>query len=648
MGVITIPKVRDIGDAVRVARHHLLDSGTIPDGLVSAGIARSWRRSLASGLDPHRSRPGIPGASEPGLSKARERQGELIDAALPAMTYFHSHIRDSGSVIILADSGGLLLQLCGDADFVDQAKQAGLAPGASWHESQHGTNAIGTALAEQTPIAINGPEHFLVCNDFLTCAAAPITDPGGRLLGALNISGDYRNRHPHTLGLVRVAAQMIESRLFVSRHAANVKVRFHSLAAGMGTLAEGMLALTEDGWVSGANSMALSLLGLTASGLPVMQVSKLFAIDMEKLLDWGMRHADKPLRIHRPDGSVLVAQVDIPRAISSHQPISLPRRSVAPPSKAADALALLDTGDEQLKAVIGKARRVLPKSIPLLITGESGVGKELFAQATHQSGPNKAGPFVALNCAAFPENLIEAELFGYSGGAFTGARREGRVGRVREADGGTLFLDEIGDMPLTLQGRLLRVLQERVVQPLGGGRAVAVNFALVCATNRQLKEAVDAGRFRADLYYRINGITLNLPPLRERSDMVRLIAALLETIEPGRGVAPTPALLKVFIAHTWPGNLRQLSNALRTACALLAPGERRIDWEHLPEDLVTELRHRPAGTPRPAPLESLQALADQTIARTLEAAEGNVAEASRRLGISRNTLYRRMRQMAKR
>ncbi|PKO83157.1 MAG: sigma-54-dependent Fis family transcriptional regulator [Betaproteobacteria bacterium HGW-Betaproteobacteria-11] len=641
MGAIEIATARGAGDAMRIARRCLLDSGVVPDGLVSARIARSWQRSLAAGLDPHQNRPLMQALSAPELSQARESQQQLIDHARPAMAYLHSQIRDSGSIIVLADPAGLLLELCGDADFGNKAARVHLAPGASWHEAQRGTNAVGTALAERAPVVVSGAEHFFVSNGFLTCAAAPITDSCGRLLGVLDISGDYRSSHPHTFGLVCTAVQMVENRLFTSRHGNDLRVRFHPLAEGIGTLAEGMVALTGEGGLLGINSMGRSLLGLTAADLSSARLDSLFPVEIETLLDWGRRHTDEPLSICRHDGSPLFMRVDMPRSVSlprAATPISVPR----------DALAGLDTGDERVRVSIDKARRVLAKSIPLLIMGESGVGKELFAKAVHQSGPRRQGPFVAVNCAALPENLIEAELFGYTGGAFTGARREGRPGLLREANGGSLFLDEIGDMPLALQGRLLRVLQERVVQPLGGGRPVPVDFHLICATHHHLKDVVSAGRFRDDLYYRINGLALTLPPLRERSDVHRLIAMLLAEIEPGHALGLAPEVTKAFVGHAWPGNLRQLANALRTAAALLAEREQRIGWEHLPEDLVAELRLGSTGDARPAAPESLQALAEQTIAATLAATHGNVAAASRRLGISRTTLYRRLGQLGKR
>jgi transcriptional regulator with PAS, ATPase and Fis domain len=263
----------------------------------------------------------------------------------------------------------------------------------------------------------------------------------------------------------------------------------------------------------------------------------------------------------------------------------------------------------------------------------------------HASGPRRGGPFVAVNCAALPDTLIEAELFGYQGGAFTGARREGAPGRVREADGGTLFLDEIGDMPLPMQARLLRVLQERSVQPLGGGKPVPVDFALVCATHRKLRAEMDAGRFREDLYYRLNGLTLTLPPLRERADLAGLVAQMLLDIAPGRSLQLAPPLAVALAAYRWPGNLRQLRNALSTSVALLAEGELQIDFGHLPEDLADDLRAARAARPAAAVADAeadLRLQEAHSVSRVVEVCRGNLSEAARRLGISRNTLYRKL------
>ena len=321
-----------------------------------------------------------------------------------------------------------------------------------------------------------------------------------------------------------------------------------------------------------------------------------------------------------------------------------PHRAPAP---AQDALSALDTGDTRWRAAADKARRVLGKPIPVLLQGESGVGKELFARALHASGPRRAGPFVAINCGAIPESLIESELFGYVAGAFTGARKEGSLGRLREAEGGTLFLDEIGDMPLALQTRLLRVLQERTVTPVGAGKAVAVDFALVCATHSKLAESAERGTFRQDLYYRINGLTVQLPALRERNDFAALTERLLAELSPEREVQLAPELQARLAAYAWPGNLRQLSSALRTACALLADDETVLDWAHLPDDLVDALQApvayaAPVASTLPQEPQSLQALSQAAIQQALQAAHGNVSQAARTLGISRQTLYRKL------
>lgn len=628
-------------NVVALARRHLMDAGQVPADLIGDTLAASWLRSIAAGLDPLVTVAEAPHASAAELARARERQRELIDHALPALAYLHAQTRDTGSVILLANANGLLLQACGDADFLDRAAQVHLAPGASWHETHRGTNAVGTALAMREPSVVTGGEHFLACNGFLTCAAAPISDSRGELLGVLDISGDHRSCHPHTFGLIRAAAQMVENRLFNSRHGGDIRLRFHPLAEGIGTLAEGVVAISRDGWVVGANPAGLALLAIASADLGRVRIDNLLATRIDVLIDWNARRGDEPLFMARRAHAGLFVRVEM-----SRQPVAIPVRHVISEKQECsvprDALAALDTGDERMAVAIAKARRVLHRDIPMLIQGESGAGKELFANAVHRSGPRASKPFVAVNCAALPQDLIEAELFGYVAGAFTGARKDGSSGRLREADGGTLFLDEIGDMPLALQSRLLRVLQERVVQPLGGGKPVKVDFALVCATHRQLREAIEQNRFRADLYYRLNGLTLVLPPLRERRDFNRLAASLLDDIEPGRNIVLSPSVARAFSTHHWPGNLRQLSNALRTACAMLDDGETRIEWSHLPEDLVEEMQERLNGPGSGAQAGNLQSQAEQTILKTLDAVGGNMAEAARRLGISRNTLYRKL------
>ncbi|MDP4301590.1 sigma-54-dependent Fis family transcriptional regulator [Leptothrix discophora] len=652
---------RSSADRLRTARRQWLDSGVLSDDLLAPGLQASWQRSRQHGLLPDGRAPGTPHASAAQLARALAHRRTLVSHAKPVMAFLNEQIRDSDSIVVLADPQGMLLHALGDLGFADRAARVALRPGAIWSEQWRGTNAIGTALADGATVVVHGAEHYLERNAFLTCAAAPIVDPAGQLLGVLDISGDRRAHHRHTLGLVRSGARMIEHQLFESRHAAGLQLRLHAQVEGLGTVTEGLLALSEDGWITGANTAALELLGLPRSAIGTLRLERVLDLDMAALLAAarpGLNGAPRELR--RLDGSALWGRLDVgrtvragPSALAAPRAVDIaatpvPPRRGAPVSSPMDALAALDRGDGAMQAAIERARRVLDKPIALLLQGESGVGKEVFARATHRSGPRADRPFVAVNCAALPETLIEAELFGYRAGAYTGASRDGAPGRIREAHGGTLFLDEIGDMPLPMQARLLRVLQERQVVPLGGGKPVDVDFRLVCATHRKLRAEVEAGRFREDLYYRVNGLALTLPSLRERGDLDALVEAMLRELEPGRELALSADVAAAFATYRWPGNIRQLVNVLRTACALLGEHEHRIERSHLPEDLIDELVSS-TGTSLPALAvegggSDLRQQAERCITEALRSSAGNLSEAARRLGISRNTLYRKLRE----
>jgi sigma-54 dependent transcriptional regulator, acetoin dehydrogenase operon transcriptional activator AcoR len=643
---------RPVASLLREARRQLMNRGSLAADLIQPELARSWLRSWDAGLQPCGRMAGAPHASGAQLARALEIQRELVAHARPVMEFVADQTRDTDSMVILAGADGILLHALGDAPFVDRAERVALRPGATWNEQYRGTNAIGTALTDDRAIVVHADEHYLERNSFLTCAAAPIHGPKGSLLGVLDVSGDRRGYHRHTLGLVRSAARMIEHKLFDTghdpRHWAGLRLRFHAQAEGLGTVTEGLLAVREDGLLEGANATALQLLALRWSDLAHTRLDAALAEPFAQLLDWSLRSPHMPRVVHTASGQAVWVRVEAGRLVHlplHHAVAQAPASAPAP----ADALAAMDTGDARLRATIARARKVMGKSIPLLLQGESGVGKEVFARALHDSGPRRERSFVAVNCAALPENLIEAELFGYQRGAFTGALREGAPGRIREADGGTLFLDEIGDMPLALQARLLRVLQDRQVVPLGGGKPVPVDFALMCATHRDLAGEIQASRFREDLYYRLNGLALQLPALRERSDLEHLLARELRSLVSDRAVTVAPDLLAALRRYRWPGNIRQLANALRTACALLDSHETVIGWEHLSDDLAEALR---AAYP-PAPVDphgpgdeatsDLRSMSRQAIERSVSACEGNLSEAARRLGISRNTLYRRLR-----
>ena len=647
-----------------LARRWLMEAGEVPSGLVDESLSRSWERSRHAGLSPVDGLIEPPLCGDGELRQALSAEHDFLAQARPVMDFVFGQMRDSGSLVVLSDARGLLLHSLGDADFLSRAELVSLRPGALWHEADRGTNAIGTALAERRAIVIHGAEHYLERNGFLTCSAAPVFGPAGQLRGVLDISGDQRSRHPHTFALVRSAARMIEDRLFHARHTHERIVRLHTLVEGLGGVGEGLLALSEDGWVVGANTLAQQWLQLEPAGIGACTLEQLTGA---RLALWP---PGKVMRLTRSDRPALYARLDVRADVRTDlrhapQPAHAHVAGQEVPSK--------QTGpdlDPRVQEAISRASRVQRQGIAVLVQGESGSGKEVLARSLHNEGPRAHRPFVAVNCAALPEGLIEAELFGYVGGAFTGARREGSPGRIRDADGGTLFLDEIGDMPMGLQARLLRVLQDHAVVPVGGSKPVPVDFQLVSATHRQLKDAIAAGQFREDLYWRLNGLTVTLPPLRERQDFHAVVADMLQRIAQDMGLpsAPElhPGLRHAMAAHHWPGNLRQLHGVLRTACALLESDAHSLDWRHLPDDVADALRtpigtsthagnapsmpgrpETPADAPTRIPEANLRQLSGQAIRQVVADTGGNMSEAARRLGISRNTLYRRLKDMGR-
>ncbi|MBP0636897.1 sigma-54-dependent Fis family transcriptional regulator [Cupriavidus sp. AcVe19-6a] len=625
-------------------------------------IAQAHQRSASYGLRPYES-PDFCPVLQSELKTRIERSQSLFTYALPVMETLYDQIVNTQSMVILTDADGLILHSLGDDDFLARADKVALRAGADWSESSRGTNAIGTALAENRATLVHGADHFLEANQFLTCSCMTILDPYGKTVGALDVTGDQRGFHKHTMALVRMSAQMIENQLFGNAFRDMVCIRFHSRAEFLGTLVEGIVSFTPGGRFLSANRSGQFQLGLSNGALQAHTFSSLFGLSMSQLFD-AVRAAPAALvQLQLPSGVKVSARVESKTSRSAmpgvdaarqdaREAIVAPQRPRADPS-APEGLDELDTGDTQIRAVIGKLRKVIGKDIPVMVLGETGTGKELMARAIHADSPRRAGPFIAVNCASIPENLIESELFGYEEGAFTGARKKGGIGKMLLANGGTLFLDEIGDMPLHLQGRLLRALQERAVQPLGSSKVIHIDVSLVCATNRNLREMVAGGQFREDLYYRLNGLVVRLPALRERSDLDVVAGKLLRQEQPA-GATPRikGSVMGMFREYHWPGNIRQLGNLLRTA-RLMAEGEAEITEDHLPDDFLDDLRERQARAAAPSapalasvpPGVQPTRLAEvevQAIVATVRAHHGNISAAAKALGISRNTVYRKM------
>jgi len=627
-------------------------------------IQKAHERSETFGLQAS-ARPDYDVLTSAGLTLKREQNRVLCAHAMPVMETLHEQIINTQSMIVLTNAEGLILHSVGDDDFLQRAEKVALRPGANWSEDRQGTNAIGTALAEGCAMVVHGDQHYLTANRFLTCSSVPIVDPYGDVVGVLDVTGDHRSYHPHTMALAKMSVQMIENHLFTTTFHETLQLSFHGRPEFVGTLMEGIVAFTNDGRFLSANRSAQFQLGMPLAALRAHTLSSLFQVTSMQLIDRVRASLDPHIMLNLSNGTVVCARIQFRRAAADdgRRPADVhdrarPAARVAVPQQAGAGLSrlgYLDTGDTQVALVIAKVRKVIGKDIPILITGETGTGKELLAQAIHNDSPRRDGPFVAVNCASIPETLIESELFGYEEGAFTGARRKGAVGKLLQANGGTLFLDEIGDMPYPLQVRLLRVLQERLVNPLGSTKTIPVDIAIICATHRDLRELIAQHRFRDDLYYRLNGLVVRLPPLRDRTDLSIVIQKMLQHESAARAcgvpLSVAPDVMSLFERCTWPGNFRQLGNLLRTAAAMV-DDDGEIRREHLPEDFFEDLRCGDASGAAadalptgdvPIPQNgSLQDVATSVIAAALARHGGNVSAVARSLGVSRNTIYRRM------
>ncbi|EXJ15934.1 sigma-54-dependent Fis family transcriptional regulator [Imhoffiella purpurea] len=638
-------------------------SGSEHAALVKAGIAgdavvceqfdamtvASWRRCFSGyGLDPIDA-PDPVVVPRADLRERQEQSCRLLEIARHEMSDLYQQLAGSGHAIILTDREGVLLNYIGDPIFTDTAANVRLQTGAVWDERTQGTNAIGTCLVEKKPLVVHKTAHYLLRNARLTCAAAPILDPHGNLLAILDASSEAELAQKHTMVLLNMSAQMIENRVFFCAMKEAYVFRCHSRAEFIGTLGEGLVAFTPDGRVLAANRSAIFQMGLDAPQRIVgREIQELFAISLPMLLERAHSQSCPAFPIIETRSERrFFAKVQAPekgtartRATASrHRP--RPAIQKAPDSRA--PFERLHLGDPRMQRNIETVTKVLGRDLPCLLLGETGVGKDVFARAMHQASARRDRPFVALNCASLPESLIESELFGYRPGAFTGASRDGSRGKILQADGGTLFLDEIGDMPIDLQARLLQVLEDRRVVPLGGETPIPVSIQLISATHRDVRALIAEGRFREDLYYRINGISIQIPPLRDRRDRRELILALTRE-ESGDGIEIEweAEALERMLAYPWPGNLRQLRNILRAATALCE--DQRIRTRDLPEEIRYPERAPDRHDRSARGLGTLAIAEREALLELLEDARWNVSRVAKNLGLSRNTLYRRMKR----
>jgi transcriptional regulator of acetoin/glycerol metabolism len=604
-------------DRLTRARIVLERRGLAAEDLLAAPIAASWTRCLEAGLDPQ-APPPLPQADDTALNAAREQHELLRRLALGEMGNLYHQIAGTNFMIAFAAPDGMLLDAITDPTFAATARATNIRPGTLWSERACGTNALGTVASTGQAIMVHGPEHFFRRYGQLTCMAAPVIGPDGNLAGVLDASSDCRSRQQHTRALVAMAATQIENGLFRECHRRAVLVAFHSRAEYLHTLSAGLLALDPDGRILAANARACFLL----QGLPARagaHFDDVFRSGFGRLV-----HASREGETQRLEDCVGSAYAARLENLRRAQPVAVQ----AVPDGVGQASFVAE--DLQVAEAVRLVEAATARRLPILIRGETGTGKEQLARHAHEAS-GRAGAFVPVNCAALPDSLVEAELFGHAEGAFTGARRGGAPGLVIAADGGTLFLDEIGDMKPSLQSVLLRLLDDWTVRPVGGGKPRRVNVQLVAATHVDLTSAMQAGRFRADLFYRLAGIEVTLPPLRTRTDIVMLAKQLLAGIAPGWQIAPDAA---AALGHlSWPGNLRQLRHWL--ARSTLARPSGVIGRDAVPA--ASAAVQDAAGNAMP---ETLRATLRARVRTTFAETSGNVSATARRLGISRNAVYR--------
>ena len=616
-------------------------------------IRRSLERSARYGVDPHLD--GAPESTRLSDEQLRERingQRVFYTLAKEQIDSLYRLLRDTGFCMALADSEGYVLYVVGDSDLVEHFKRRRCIPGYRWTERDIGTCAIGLSLEERVPVFLPGDRMYSAQARKISNAGVPVFSlDGGRVLGAISLSGGSDMMHIHTLGLVRQAAETVTSQLRERERIRELAIKNQYMRALVESDSRGIVTVDQTGRIVEANSTARKLLKLS----PGCEGKSFEESVGESYNITGYLKEGKGFRareiLARRSGTTHFASLDPIRMNSGELVGGL---FTVMEKKEMMRMAVEMTGahahftfesilgaSESLRSALHLAHIAAGSTAPVLLSGETGTGKELFAQAIHNDGPRRNRPFVAINCGAIPKELLESELFGYEEGAFTGAQKGGRPGKFELADTGTLFLDEIGDMPFDMQVKLLRVLQSGEIQRVGGLRTVPVDLRIISATNKDLKQAIAQHQFRADLYYRISTLSILVPPLRERAEDILPLAEHFihrHELRLNRHPVPLPQeTAEAILRYPWPGNIRQLESAVERAVHLAEGGA--LLPEHFGIADLMENR-RPAA---PAPAQAtLEAIERQAIAAALVRFGGNISQTAFALGVSRPTLYRKM------
>jgi len=609
-------------------------------------IIESWIRCRDLGVSPYlKGSEAVLSGDE--FSREKENNRELVEVAYPIMKNIHTFVSGSGFIVALGSKKSVLLDVLGDENILEGVKRGRFMPGVIWSEATGGTNGIGTVLYLGEPLQIFSYEHYCIAAHMFTCSGAPIYDPEDNLIGVINLTGPYKKANPHTLGIAVAAANAIENQLRLSKAYRISEMANNYKSTIINSINEGILVVNAEGKITVSNEIGARFIGLAAEKIVGKSIEEVFDDHNRMFLD-GIRKrkyvTDQEIPLYSSSGVV--------RCMTTTRPITgCPGETVVIFSgmKRARKIAQKMTGakahvyfedllgqDPAFLRTLEMARTVAGSNSNVLLLGESGTGKDVIAQAIQNASPRREGPFVSINCASIPRDLLSSELFGYEEGAFTGARRGGNPGKFELADGGTIFLDEIGELPPESQVLLLRMLEQKEVIRIGGKEVIPVDIRIIAATNRDLEAACHQGKFRLDLYFRLNVFSIRLPSLRERKGDINLLAMYFaEKVSSNLGKkihAIEPPVIDKFNSYDWPGNVRELQNVIEHAVNL-AKGE-VLTLDLLPKIFMDD-RTIFVGRERGEQEKYL-------MKRLMEIHKGNITKVAREMDVARSTVYRKL------
>lgn len=630
---------------IKIAWEKFIEEDLIDEGVIRPVIQDSWKRCKKYKLnykDGHGRK-----LSPKKIHQIMNKNKELLTVARPIMEKLHRFVYGSGFIIILTDEEGYIIESIGDETTKDKAERLNFCIGSLWTEEEVGTNAIGLCIKENKPIQVIGAEHYCETHHPWTCSAAPIHDDKGNLIGVLDMSGSCHLAHKHTLGIVVAAAYSIENELSL--------IRSHELiATTVESISDGMIIVDKNYKINKLNNVAARILGIRREELIGVDIRTILKdVVFEDILSMKSSYLEKTDCDFIVNNNRIPCNVKITPVKTNSQLIGMvimfremkyihKTVNIVTGNKARYTFDDIITVNDRMKKTIKDAQKFARTRGCVLIEGESGTGKELFAHSIHNFSNRKDGPFVAVNCASIPRELVESELFGYERGAFTGAVKEGKPGKFELANGGTIFLDEIGELPLDLQAKLLRVLDSYTITRIGGKYEKKLDVRVVCATNRNLLEEVKRKNFREDLYYRLNVFKINIPPLRERKEDIKVyIEHFIERLNRVNfaNKKASPEFISCAENYVWKGNVRELENVVERAYYLC--DEEIISEKYLPDEI------RYYGIVESEDLLDKQVLSvkdveKQSIINALIKTKGHVIEAGKILNMSKSSIYRKI------